>query len=70
VADIVWTGPQPLLAERAGEVGVAVTAPLNDLRERLARLDGGGRMQVLLRLLGGEVAVSVARNVVMPAQAA
>jgi len=32
----------------------------------LARLGGGGRVQVLLRLLGGEVLVSVSHAALMP----
>ena len=44
--------------------------PFADMVGKLARLDGGGRVQVLLRLMGGEVAVSVSRNVLMPALAA
>ena len=55
------------------EIGKQVrvlSGPFADMIGKLARLDGGGRVQVLLRLLGGEVAVSVARKVVMPAQAA
>ena len=60
------------LADRL-ELGKPVrllSGPFADMVGRLARLDGGGRVQVLLRLLGGEVAVSVARAALMPAQAA
>jgi len=60
------------LADRL-EIGKSVrvlSGPFADMVGKLVRLDGGGRVQVLLRLLGGEVAVSVARNVVMSALAA
>jgi UDPglucose 6-dehydrogenase len=36
----------------------------------VTRLDGGGRVQVLLQLLGSEVPVSVSRDALMPARAA
>jgi hypothetical protein len=36
----------------------------------VTRLDGGGRVQVLLQLLGREVPVSVSRDALMPARAA
>ena len=60
------------LADRldVGERVRLLSGPFADMVGRLARLDGGGRVQVLLRLLGGEVAVSVARAALMPAQAA
>jgi transcription antitermination factor NusG len=60
------------LADRL-EIGKPVrvlSGPFADMVGKLARLDGGGRVQILLRLLGGEVAVCLARKVVMPAQAA
>jgi transcription antitermination factor NusG len=53
-----------------GEQVRLLSGPFADMVGRLARLDGGGRVQVLLRLLGGEVAVTVARAALMPAQAA
>ena len=60
------------LADRlaVGEQVRLLSGPFADMVGRLARLDGGGRVQVLLRLLGGEVAVTVARAALMPAQAA
>ena len=36
----------------------------------VTRLDGGGRVQVLLQFLGSEVPVSVSRDALMPARAA
>jgi transcription antitermination factor NusG len=47
-----------------------LTGPFADMIGKLARLDGGARVQVLLQLLGGEVAVSVARAALMRLQAA
>jgi transcription elongation factor/antiterminator RfaH len=60
------------LADRLviGERVRLLSGPFADMIGRLARLDGGGRVQVLLQLLGSEVAVSVARAALMPAQAA
>ena len=43
VADIVWTGPQPLLEEKAGQVGIVMTESMNDLREALMRAVRLGR---------------------------
>ncbi len=37
VDDIIWTGPEPTLAEAAARVGVAHTAPLGALQERVTR---------------------------------
>ena len=60
------------LADRlaVGERVRVLSGPFADMVGKLARLDGGGRVQVLLRLLGGEVAVLLARAALMPAQAA
>jgi transcription antitermination factor NusG len=44
-----------------------LSGPFADMIGKLARLDGGGRVQVLLKLLGGEVAVTVARAALMQA---
>ena len=60
-----WRTGLPLASACACSSG-----PFADMVGKLARLDGGGRVQVLLQLLGGEVAVSVARAALMPAQAA
>jgi transcription antitermination factor NusG len=60
------------LADRLmiGERVRVLSGPFADMVGKLARLDGGGRVQVLLQLLGGEVAVSVARAALMPTRAA
>jgi transcription elongation factor/antiterminator RfaH len=47
-----------------------LTGPFADLVGELARIDGAGRVTVLLQLLGGAVPVSVERAALMPAQAA
>ena len=38
--DIVWTGLQPTLAERAAEAGITETAPLSELAARLGQAKG------------------------------
>jgi Xaa-Pro aminopeptidase len=43
VDDIVWTGPQPTLAERRGEVGVGQSAPLDQLQAILGKAKDQGR---------------------------
>ena len=57
------------LADRlaVGERVRLLGGPFADMVGKLARLDGGGRVQVLLQLLGGEVSVSVARATLMQA---
>ena len=47
-----------------------LTGPFADLVGELARVDSAGRVTVLLKLLGGEVPVSVERSALMPAKAA
>jgi transcriptional antiterminator RfaH len=47
-----------------------LSGPFADLVGELARFDGAGRVTVLLKLLGGEVPVRVARSALMPAKAA
>lgn len=47
-----------------------LSGPFADMIGKLGRLDGGERVQVLLRLLGGEVPVSVSRDALMRLQAA
>ncbi len=43
VADVVWSGPQPSIAERAAEGGVAGTAPAAALAERVSAAVKQGR---------------------------
>jgi len=43
VADIVWTGPQPTIAEQAKAGAVAATAPMAELEKRLAEAIAQGR---------------------------
>ncbi len=43
IDDIVWTGPQPTLAERAAEVGVTETRPLAQLPEVIAAARRSGQ---------------------------
>jgi transcriptional antiterminator RfaH len=53
-----------------GEHVRVLSGPFADLVGRLTRVDGNTRVQVLLRLLGGEVPVSIEREALMPARAA
>lgn len=46
-----------------------LNGPFANLVGQLARVDGGGRVQVLLNLLGGEVRVGIGRQALMPAVA-
>jgi transcription elongation factor/antiterminator RfaH len=43
-----------------------IEGPFADLIGQLVRIDGGGRVQVLLRLLGGSTPVSIDRRVLIP----
>jgi Xaa-Pro aminopeptidase len=43
VADIVWTGPQPTIAEQAGAGAVAATAPMAELEQRISEAIAQGR---------------------------
>ena len=77
MADIVWTGPQPLLREKADAVGVATTRPAAALADELAQTIGQGRQvhflpqyradnQIKLEALLGLRAASVNRYVSKP----
>jgi transcription elongation factor/antiterminator RfaH len=55
---------------RPGDCARLLSGPFADMVGELARIDGAGRVTVLLRLLGGEVPVSVPRAALMPARAA
>ena len=43
VADIVWTGPQPTIADHCKPAGLASSAPLSELPTRIAAAIGQGR---------------------------
>jgi Xaa-Pro aminopeptidase len=43
VADIVWTGPQPTIADQCKPAGIASSAPAAELEKRLADAIGQGR---------------------------
>jgi transcription antitermination factor NusG len=47
-----------------------LNGPFANLIGQLARIDGSGRVQVLLRLLGGDVRVGIDRHALMPVVAA
>jgi hypothetical protein len=44
-----------------------LNGPFAELLGQLIRIDEGGRVQVLLRLLGGDIRVSMSRQALMPA---
>jgi transcriptional antiterminator RfaH len=54
------------VAIEVGEPVQISRGPFADLIGRLARIDGRGRVQVLLQLLGGEVQVSIERQALVP----
>lgn len=43
VADIVWTGPQPTIADQCRPAGIAASAPMRDLEPRIAAAIRQGR---------------------------
>ena len=43
VADIVWTGPQPTIADQARPAAIATTAPMADLEKRISDAIAQGR---------------------------
>ncbi len=43
VADIVWTGPQPTMADHGRTAGIAASAPMADLETKLAAVIAQGR---------------------------
>ncbi len=43
VADIVWTGPQPTIADQAKPAAIAATAPMAELEKRIAAAIAQGR---------------------------
>jgi Xaa-Pro aminopeptidase len=43
VADIVWTGPQPTIADQAKPAAIAATAPMAELEKRIAEAIAQGR---------------------------
>jgi Xaa-Pro aminopeptidase len=43
VADIVWTGPQPTIADQCRPAGIASSAPMADLEKRIAEAIAEGR---------------------------
>lgn len=70
VADIVWTGPVPSLAERAAKAGIAATRPYAELLEALAEARAAGRAVHYLQPYRGETRLELARLFgVSPAEA-
>ncbi|WP_245622707.1 aminopeptidase P family protein [Gulbenkiania indica] len=61
VDDIVWTGPQPTLAERGERVGIRSTADYATLADRLAEAGRSGRAVHYLAPYRGETVLELAR---------
>ncbi len=57
-------------ALKLGQPVRVVTGPFAALIGEIGRLDGGGRVQVLLQLLGGTVPVQIGREALLPVLAA
>ena len=59
--DIIWTGPQPSLAELAGEVGVEKTQSAAHLQKRIEAAVAKGRKVHFLPPYRGETTLQIAR---------
>ena len=66
VDDIIWTGPQPTIAELGAEVGVAVTKPLAALADYLTDAKAKGRTIHYLPPYRGESKIQLAELLGMP----
>ncbi len=69
VDDIIWTGPQPTIAELAAEVGVAATKPLVELAGYLAEAKSKGRTIHYLPPYRGETKIQLSELLDMPLKA-
>jgi Xaa-Pro aminopeptidase len=56
---LVWTGPLPSVAERAGQSGLAATATSAQLAETLASARAGGRPVHFLKAFRGETRIAL-----------
>ncbi|MGL6070213.1 aminopeptidase P N-terminal domain-containing protein, partial [Craterilacuibacter sp.] len=61
VADIVWTGPVPSLAERAATAGVTTTRPYAALADAMRAAHAAGRPVHYLQPYRGETVLELAR---------
>lgn len=60
IADVVWSGPQPSIAERAAEAAIGATAPRSALAERVTTAIQHGRTVHFLAPYRGEHTVALA----------
>ncbi|WP_262488272.1 aminopeptidase P family protein [Iodobacter fluviatilis] len=60
VADIVWTGPQPSLSERATAAGITQSQPYAQLKQRLATAQAAGIQVQYLAPYRGETILELA----------
>jgi Xaa-Pro aminopeptidase/Xaa-Pro dipeptidase len=71
VADIVWTGPQPTLAERAASAGISHSQPYAALEQAVAAARAAGRAVHYLAPYRGETKLELGRLLgVHPAEVA
>ena len=60
VDDIIWTGPQPTIADLAAQVGVGVTKPLAALADYISAAQAKGRKIHYLPPYRGETKIQLA----------
>ena len=60
VADVVWSGPQPAIADRAAQAGVKGTAPSSELADRISAATAKGRPVHFLAPYRGDHTVKIA----------
>ena len=69
VDDIIWTGPQPTIADLAAQVGVGVTKPLVALADYISAAQAKGRKIHYLPPYRGETKIQLAELLGMPLKA-
>ena len=69
VDDIIWTGPQPTIADLAAQVGVGVTKPLAALADYISAAQAKGRTIHYLPPYRGETKIQLAELLGMPLKA-
>jgi Xaa-Pro aminopeptidase len=60
IADVVWSGPQPSIADRAAEAAIATTAPKSALAEAVSAAIQQGRTVHFLAPYRGDHTVTIA----------
>ena len=66
VADVVWTGPQPSLAERAASAGITVSRPYAELAAVVRAARDAGRTVHYLAPYRGETQIELGRLLALP----